>query len=978
MPIQGMLSRIVRYLFSVVITIATANAAKAQAGLCPSNLDFEQGDFTGWVCEAGNVNGSGIVNTTPTLPIPGRHTIISAATAGTDPYGGFPMLCPNGSGYSVKLGNNGGGNQAESISYTYSIPSTLTVFSMLFHYAVVLQDPNHLPHQQPRFRARITDLSGGLPIPCVDFDFTASASLPGFLPSSMGGGVIYKDWTPITINLTAYIGKTIKLEFITNDCTFTAHFGYAYLDVNTNCNGSISGTNICQGETSINLTAPYGFQSYEWYSNNTFTTLVSTSQNLLLNPAPSVGTVIPVIVTPYSGFGCRDTLYATIGVAPKPVSVAGPDITGCSQQQVQIGGPSTAGYNYTWTPASQVSNPNISNPFAWNTPPTPTQFIVTTTDLLTGCSSTDTTIVNSISIDTTLMLTGKNIYCSGDPAAGILSVQSGPTEIQWYNGTTPIPGATSVTYQPTTTGSFWAQLQLAGCTDSTRIELFTINPVPVSNAGPNANICLNQTIQLGAAANPLYTYLWTPAALLNNATIADPIASFTNTTPVQFIVHTIDAVTGCNSYDTTLITPRATDTAIVLSGKKDYCFGDPAAGSLSVKNVLTAVQWYEGITPIPGATGFTFTPTTAGNYWAQVQQSGCTDSTATIPFGIHAVPRASFTASSDTGCFTNHNFAFTNTSLVTDGSALSYLWRFGDGSTQTVTDPTKTFLTPGTHFVKLITSTSFGCIDSTNNYIVRVFPNAETAFKWDSICVNNPIQFYNQTNTNGSVQVNYNWNFNNGNPPVSIKDPLPVIFTTVGATDVTLIATALGCENFPSSLTHKVAVHQQVPGTRYRDITVPQGSSKFIHARGDVGTIYSWTPTIQLSTSSKQYTEFTAVDDVLYHIEIINKYSCRTTDTLQMLVLKKPGYYLPTAFTPNGDGLNDVVKPYLVGMKSLKSFSIFNRWGNLVFYTTKYGEGWDGKYKGITQNAGVYVWILEFIDDRDKKISEKGTLTIVR
>src|SRR5258705_4739344 len=242
-----------KYLFLTLLIGGFSFIAEAQVGLCPPNLDFELGKFTNWACQAGIVNPDGSLSLNPTPPIPGRHTLIPAASAGIDPYGLFPQNCPNGSAFSVKLGNNGGNHQAESISYTYSIPATLPAFSMLFHYAVVLQDPNHNFWEQPRFRARIIDLSTNLPLPCVDFDFIASASLPGFLPSPLGGGVIYKDWTPVSINLNAYIGKTIRLEFITNDCVFVQHFGYAYIDVNSNCNGAISGNNICPGDTAITL-----------------------------------------------------------------------------------------------------------------------------------------------------------------------------------------------------------------------------------------------------------------------------------------------------------------------------------------------------------------------------------------------------------------------------------------------------------------------------------------------------------------------------------------------------------------------------------------------------------------------------------------------------------------------------------------------------------------------------------------------------
>jgi gliding motility-associated-like protein len=391
------------------------------------------------------------------------------------------------------------------------------------------------------------------------------------------------------------------------------------------------------------------------------------------------------------------------------------------------------------------------------------------------------------------------------------------------------------------------------------------------------------------------------------------------------------------------------------------------------------VQWYDGANPVPGATGFNFKPLVTGNYWALLQQFGCTDSTVTIPFIVHALPVASFSPSSDTGCITNHSFLFNNSSGVTDGSALSYLWRFGDGTTQTVLDPTKTYLAVGNYPVKLITTTSFGCMDSTNNFIVHVVPNGNAYFTWDSICTNRPVYFYNLSDEHGSALVNYNWAFNNGGPGSAIKNPSPVIYSNIGKQDVTLILTALGCENDPDSITRRVQVNVQKPGTTYRTITVPQGSSQYIHARDSIGNIFNWRPQIQLKRYDAQYTEFFATgNDVKYLIDISDIHTCVTTDTILIQVLKKPGFYLPTAFTPNGDGLNDEVQPFLIGMKGLISFSVFNRFGNLIFKTTTYGKTWNGKYKGVVQDPGVYVWIVEFYDKDNKKVTEKGTITLIR
>jgi len=392
----------------------------AQPVTCPPNIDFEMGNFTNWVCGA----GSATVPVTYPLPVvppqPGRHTIIAAATAGVDFYGNFPELCPNGSGYSVKLGNAATGAQSESISYTFTIPATATTFSILFHYAIVLQDPvtGHTNAERPRFQARIMDAATNTPLPCVNFDFIATANIPGFLPSPISPNVWYKDWTPISINLSAYIGQTLTLEFTTADCTRGGHFGYAYMDVSPVCNGVIAGATLCGGETSANLTAPFGFQSYEWYSDPTFTTILSNTQTLTISPVPAVGSIFPVIVDPYPGFGCRDTLFAIITISPRPVSDAGPDATICANQMIQIGAPPNPAWNYSWTPVTQVSNASIANPMAWVTGATTTQFIVHTTDPLSGCDSYDTAYITGKTVDTSLAQAGLNTYCVGNPTAG--------------------------------------------------------------------------------------------------------------------------------------------------------------------------------------------------------------------------------------------------------------------------------------------------------------------------------------------------------------------------------------------------------------------------------------------------------------------------------------------------------------------------------------------------------------------------------
>src|SRR5687767_12269351 len=90
---------------------------------CPANIGFEMGDFTGWTCHTGNVTLANGVNVSPSGPTITRHTILqNTIPQDKDAYGHFPVNCPNGSGYSIRLGNSGVGAQAERVSYTFTVP----------------------------------------------------------------------------------------------------------------------------------------------------------------------------------------------------------------------------------------------------------------------------------------------------------------------------------------------------------------------------------------------------------------------------------------------------------------------------------------------------------------------------------------------------------------------------------------------------------------------------------------------------------------------------------------------------------------------------------------------------------------------------------------------------------------------------------------------------------------------------------------
>jgi gliding motility-associated-like protein len=121
------------------------------------------------------------------------------------------------------------------------------------------------------------------------------------------------------------------------------------------------------------------------------------------------------------------------------------------------------------------------------------------------------------------------------------------------------------------------------------------------------------------------------------------------------------------------------------------------------------------------------------------------------------------------------------------------------------------------------------------------------------------------------------------------------------------------------------------------------------------------------------------LDSVRYLVLVFNTAGCVDSAHITVKIFKtEPYVFVPTAFTPNGDGLNDVVRPIAVGVKQIRYFSIYNRWGQLVFRTSVNGQGWDGRIGGVPQGSNVFVWMVSAIDYLDKPIFLKGTVTLIR
>jgi gliding motility-associated-like protein len=125
---------------------------------------------------------------------------------------------------------------------------------------------------------------------------------------------------------------------------------------------------------------------------------------------------------------------------------------------------------------------------------------------------------------------------------------------------------------------------------------------------------------------------------------------------------------------------------------------------------------------------------------------------------------------------------------------------------------------------------------------------------------------------------------------------------------------------------------------------------------------------------------YTAKTEGDYTVVITNSNGCASAPSL-VAAVRVPctkGIYMPTVFTPNKDGQNDVVKPSIPGMKKFECFKVYNRWGNLVFECYTVLQSWDGTYKGVLQPAETYIWVVQGQDGNGKPMRDTGMITLIR
>jgi gliding motility-associated-like protein len=352
-------------------------------------------------------------------------------------------------------------------------------------------------------------------------------------------------------------------------------------------------------------------------------------------------------------------------------------------------------------------------------------------------------------------------------------------------------------------------------------------------------------------------------------------------------------------------------------------------------------------------------PKVSTTYFATLTETpGCF---ATHPVQVNVVDRVTLNAGNDsTICQTDS----VRLNIISDG--LHYVWApAGLLNNDTAKNPSAVPLSNTTFHV----IASIGKCKTTDDVTISVVPYPNANAGGDTIiCFPRSYQLH---ATGGS---SYLWSpatfLNNPNIPDPVATPPQSIRYMVAVKDV------LGCPK-PAFDSVIIRVEKIVAdaGPRDTNIVVNQPLQLF----GTGAELFLWKPPAGLNNPDIANPVAILSESQQYVLRAQSPAGCNATDTIDVIVYKvNSGLYVPSGFTPNGDGLNDIFRPIPIGMKSIKYFKVYNRRGQLIFSTSVQNKGWDGTFKGAAQDADVYVWIVEGVDYQDKVIFQKGSVTLVR
>ncbi|MBW8685775.1 lectin-like domain-containing protein [Chitinophaga rhizophila] len=351
--------------------------------------------------------------------------------------------------------------------------------------------------------------------------------------------------------------------------------------------------------------------------------------------------------------------------------------------------------------------------------------------------------------------------------------------------------------------------------------------------------------------------------------------------------------------------------------------------------------------------------------------SGCISDTMKQDLTISSYPIPDF--SYDSLC-TDRAITIKDNTQVDFGTITQWNWDLGNGTTDQSSTPAANYTSTGTYTIQLQVMTAEGCGADTAK-TANVYPTPAIAATGENVCIGEPIAFSGTDITPAIPLSGWYWNFGNGQ--LQTGQHADYIYPEGGdyRTGVHAVSNK-GC--FSDTVYVPVTV-TDINLFAGNDTLIARGQPLQLNAVTTGNNLqFSWTPDIGLTDPYAPAPVAMLTRDQTYHLTVTSPQGCIALDTVNVKVYAGPDFYVPSAFSPNNDGLNDVFRAISPGVSQLDFFCVWNRWGQELFRTQSLSGTWDGTYKGQPMPAGSYVWMISGKDYLGRAFSRQGTVTIVR
>lgn len=323
-------------------------------------------------------------------------------------------------------------------------------------------------------------------------------------------------------------------------------------------------------------------------------------------------------------------------------------------------------------------------------------------------------------------------------------------------------------------------------------------------------------------------------------------------------------------------------------------------------------------------------------------------------------------------------------STTFNDSLMVYNWDFGDGTISHAQNPSHFYSNPGFYTPSLNVQTENACVDTfkiVNG--IKIVQSPLISIVGDSvICVNDSITHLGVFDRSDTSAVQWAWRFPNGNSS-DLPNPAPQQYTVAGSFAVnTIVTNSSGCKD---TATKNIQVNPlpviKMPAMLMMQtgfpITIPAAYSSNV-------TSWNWIPTSTLDCSTCPQPVASPKFNTIYTVSVIDRNGCKNTSSVQVIVFcNNNNVFIPNTFSPNGDGSNDKFYVRGKGLERVKSFRIFNRWGQIVFEAQNFPVndptyGWDGKFKGNKPVPDVYVYQVEVFCDNSQVVHFEGNVALIQ